>query len=133
MSYSNSYDDFKRFLISQKVKEVVDDFDIQDDDPKCLCDRIAQIIDNIEDLYSIETLDNSVETYLDDINMPQRARRYFDAEEFVNALMNEDDYKVYYYKNNSFEETDCVEGYIWINTEGVVLCDVGNYIVKEIS
>ena len=133
MSSTNSFDDFKRFLINHTKKETIDDFDVKDDDPKRLCDRIAKIIENVEECYSIETLDNTVENYLDDINMPQRARQYFNAEDFIHALMNEDDYKVYYYNNNTFEETDCVTGHIWINTEGVVLCNDGNYIVKDLS
>ena len=134
MPYTSSYDDFKRFLINQTVKEVVDDFDIQDDDAKLLSDKIAKIIDNIEDFYYIETLGNQVETYLDNVNMLEEARQYFNAEDFIYDFMRKDGYKVYYYNDdNTFEETDCVKDNVWITEEGDVMSDDGYYIVKEIS
>ena len=133
MPYTSSYDDFKRFLINQTVKEVVDDFDIQDDDAKLLSDKIAKIIDNIEDFYYIETLGNQVETYLDNVNMLEEARQYFNAEDFIYDFMRKDGYKVYYYNDdNTFEETDCVKDNVWITEEGDVMSDDGYYIVKDL-
>ena len=133
MPYTSSYEDFTRFLTSLTLKETVDDFDIQDDDAILLSDKLTKIIDDIEDFYDIETLDNVVESYLDGIDMPKGARQYFNAEDYIYDLMRKDDYTVYYYSNNSFQETDCIRNNVWITEDGVVMCDDGYYIVKEIS
>ena len=133
MSYTNSYDDFKHFLTSLTLKETVDNFDFKNDDSKIFSDKLTKIIDDIEELYNIETLHQIVEDYLYDIDMAKRARQYFDAVKFIYALMNEDDYTVYLFHKNTFKETKFITNIVRIDEEGVVKSDDGYYIVKKIS